>query len=598
MSTIDHRTSGLTRRAFIGGAAAVAGALALAGCGNTKQDGSSAAGDAEQADAASEEEIAPAAGEPTKGGTFRFYLTNPVGIEPFHAEENMGVEVMYNLFMPLCEYDYEKGEVVPAAAESWEVNDAADEFTFHLRQDGKFHNGNPVRAQDFKYSWERLCRADFKPAPSALGYKVAQVAGADEMMAGEADELDIECPDDYTLVVHLKAPFADFPFVVCERALCPVPEGCTDTEEDFQAFRVAPIGNGPFMMDGEWVDGQYIQLKPFEDYWGDKPLVDGVSFQIYTDDQTAWTEFQAGNLDFTIIPSGLFNEAKQTYGESSDGYTVNPGEQALFGDEDSIYYLICNNNDEVMDNKDVRIGISYAIDRQAICDTVLQGTRSPATNMITPGVPGYEDGAWSYAPATRDLEKAAEYFDKAGYPADDERRPWHLPYPVLQQRRLQRGHHADDPGRPAGVRRDRRAQHAGVGRLHRRAAVGRLPDRPSGLGHPGALHGRHPAAALLHRLGRQQRVLQQHRLRRRHRRRPLDHRRRGAHRGLPGGQRHRRRGLPGDPDVLLPPHLRWLGAREQLLLHPRDLRPHGQVLAERVAARHPGPASRPPAPSA
>ena len=419
MSTIDHRTSGLTRRAFIGGAAAVAGALALAGCGNTKQDGSSAADDAEQADAASEEETAPAAGEPTKGGTFRFYLTNPVGIEPFHAEENMGVEVMYNLFMPLCEYDYEKGEVVPAAAESWEVNETADEFTFHLRQDGKFHNGDPVRAQDFKYSWERLCRADFKPAPSALGYKVAQVAGADEMMAGEADELDIECPDDYTLVVHLKAPFADFPFVACERALCPVPEGCTDTEEDFQSFRVAPIGNGPFMMDGEWVDGQYIQLKPFEDYWGDKPLIDGVSFQIYTDDQTAWTEFQAGNLDFTIIPSGLFNEAKQTYGESSDGYTVNPGEQALFGDEDSIYYLICNNNDEVMSNKDLRIAISYAIDRQAICDTVLQGTRSPATNMITPGVPGYEDGAWSYAPATRDLEKAAEYFDKAGYPADE-----------------------------------------------------------------------------------------------------------------------------------------------------------------------------------
>ena len=418
MSNTAQHASGLTRRTFIAGAAVVAGALALAGCGNTQGD---SAADTAASDEPAETDASSggASGEPTTGGTFRFYLTNPVGIEPFHAEENMGVEVMYNLFMPLCEYDYEKGEVVPAAAESWEVNDTADEFTFHLRKDGKFHNGDPVRAQDFKYSWERLCRADFKPAPSTLGYKAAQVAGADEMMAGEADELDIECPDDYTLVVHLKAPFADFPSAVCERALCPVPEGCTDTEEDFQAFRVAPIGNGPFMMDGEWVDGQYIRLKPFEDYWGDKPLIDEISFQIYTDDQTAWTEFQAGNLDFTIIPSGLFNEAKETYGESSDGYTVNPGEQALFGDEDSIYYLPCNNDDEFLGNKDVRIAISYAIDRQSICDTVLQGTRSPATNMITPGVPGYEDGAWAYALPTRDLEKAAEYFDKAGYPADE-----------------------------------------------------------------------------------------------------------------------------------------------------------------------------------
>ncbi len=412
-STAQRSISGLTRRSFVGGAAAVVGALALAGCNSGSDDAD------EGTNGTGDEEEEAAENEPVSGGTVRYYLTNPVAIEPFGAEENMGVEVMYNLFMPLCEYDYDKEEVVPAACESWEVNDTADEFTFYLRQDATFHDGSPVRAQDFKYSWERLCRADFEPAPSTLGYKAAQVAGADEMMAGTGDELDIECPDDYTLVVHLKAPFADFPSAVCERALCPVPEGCTDNEEDFQAFRVAPIGNGPFMMDGEWVDGQYIQLKPYDGYWGDKPYVDGIDFLIYADDDTAWTEFQAGNLDFTIIPSGHFNEARELYGEAPDGYTVNPGEQALFGEEDSIYYLICNNDDEVMGNKDLRIAISYAIDRQAICDTVLQGTRTPATNMITPGVPGYEDNAWEHALPTKDTEKAAEYFDKAGYPADE-----------------------------------------------------------------------------------------------------------------------------------------------------------------------------------
>ena len=402
MSNVQQHASGLTRRAFVGGAMGTA--LALAACG------------AQGTHALADE---TAGGEPATGGTFRYYITNPVAIEPFGAEEVQGVEVMFNLFTPLCEYDFDAGEVVPAAAESWEVNDTADEFTFHLRQDAKFHDGRPVRAQDFKYSWERLCRADFKPAPSALGYKLSQVAGADEMMNGEADELDVECPDDYTLVVHLKAPFADFPFAVCERALCPVPEGCTDTEEDFQAFRVAPIGNGPFKMDGEWADGQYIQVVRNDDYWGDKPYIDGIIFQIYAEEDTGWFDFQAGNLDFTIIPSGHYDEAKQLYGEAPDGYTSNPGQQGLFGDESSIYYLICNNNDEVMSNRELRIAISYAINRQSICDTVLQGTRSPATNILAAGVPGTEEGAWAYATPSGDAELAAQYFDEAGYPADE-----------------------------------------------------------------------------------------------------------------------------------------------------------------------------------
>ena len=402
MSNVQQHASGLTRRAFVGGAMGTALALAACGAQGTQALADEAAG-----------------GEPATGGTFRYYITNPVAIEPFGAEEVQGVEVMFNLFTPLCEYDFDAGEVVPAAAESWEVNDTADEFTFHLRQDAKFHDGRPVRAQDFKYSWERLCRADFKPAPSALGYKLSQVAGADEMMNGEADELDVECPDDYTLVVHLKAPFADFPFIVCERALCPVPEGCTDTEEDFQAFRVAPIGNGPFKMDGEWADGQYIQVVRNDDYWGDKPYIDGIIFQIYAEEDTGWFDFQAGNLDFTIIPSGHYDEAKQLYGEAPDGYTSNPGQQGLFGDESSIYYLICNNNDEVMSNRELRIAISYAINRQSICDTVLQGTRSPATNILAAGVPGTEEGAWAYATPEGDADLAAQYFDEAGYPADE-----------------------------------------------------------------------------------------------------------------------------------------------------------------------------------
>jgi peptide/nickel transport system substrate-binding protein/oligopeptide transport system substrate-binding protein len=419
MSKTSLRTSGLSRRAFVAGALATGAALALAGCGSESSSSDDAAQDATEADTEAEADSEEADGEPKTGGILKYYITNPTAIEPFGAEENQGVEVMFNTYEPLCRYDWELGEVVPMACESYDVNDDADEFTFHLRQDAKFHNGDPVTAKDFKYSWERHCRADFKPAPSSLGYKFSQISGADEMMAGTADELDIECPDDYTLVVHLKAPFADFPSIVSETATAPVPYGCTDTEEDFQSFRVAPIGNGPFKVKGQWEDGQYIEIERFDDYWGDQPLIDGVVFSIFKDDQTAWTEFQAGNLDFLIVGGGLQTQARETYGEATeDGYLANPGHQYIWGDETSIYYLICNNEDEVISNKDLRIAISYAVDRQAICDTALQGTRSPASNMVAKGIPGSVDGAWAYVEPTKNTEKAEEYFEKAGYPAD------------------------------------------------------------------------------------------------------------------------------------------------------------------------------------
>ena len=395
---MSHNVSSMSRRTFLGGALATAGMIAMAGQGATAA-------------------LAEAPEGATQGGDLKYYLTNPVAIEPFGAEENQGVSVMYNTYDPLCTYDWEKGEVVPLACESWDVNDDATQFTFHLRKEATFHNGAPVTSKDFKYSWERLCKHDFKPSPSTLGYKLSQVKGADEMMKGEASELAVECPDDYTFVVTLKAPFADFPSIAAEVATAPVPAGCTDTEEDFQKFRVAPIGNGPFMMDGEWVDSQYIKIKRYDGYWGEKPTIDSVTFSIYTDDQTAWTEFMAGNLDFTIIPSGQFQTSLSMYGEAEgDGLLSNPGKQTLNGDESSIYYMLCNNNDDVIKDPNVRIAISYAMNRQAMCDSIFQGFRAPASNFLVPGVPGFEDGAWDHCPAEGDKEKAGEYFDKAGYP--------------------------------------------------------------------------------------------------------------------------------------------------------------------------------------
>lgn len=409
------KISNLSRRSFVKGAVATAAAIAAAGSVSSlalaEEEAATTVYDSDQTGA-------------VDGGEMTWYITNPVAIEPFGAEENQGVQVMNATYDTLTDYDWEQGKIIPLACESYESNDDATQFTFHLRQDAKFHNGNPVTAADYKYSWERLCKPDFKPQPSSLGYKLNMVKGAKEMQAGEADSLDIECPDDYTLVVNLIQPFSDFDAQVADYATAPVPANSTDTEDDYQQFRAHPIGNGPYKVDDDgWVDSQYVRVVRNDDYWGDKPHLDAITFVVYRDDQTAWTEFQAGNLDYTLLPSSQFTQAIATYGEADkDGYVANPGHQTLSGDECSIYYLIINNNDELLSNKDLRIAISYAINRQAICDTVLSGTKSPASDILSPGVPGFADNNWDHCPAEGDKDQAAQYFDQAGYPAGDDGR--------------------------------------------------------------------------------------------------------------------------------------------------------------------------------
>ena len=415
----------LTRRSFLAGAAALAGALALAPAARALaadgEAGSSAA-DAGASTSSASSDVPPDPDADTsagkQGGTFMFSMIEPAGIEPFSAEEVQGMEICTNLFDTLTYYDQFAKRIKCLACESYESNADATQFTFHLRKEAKFHNGQPVTSKDYKYAWERLCRADFKPSPSTLGYVLAPVKGAEEMMAGTGTELDVECPDDYTFVVNLKSAFADLPYITTNYCTSAVPAGCTDTEEDFQKFALAPVGNGPFKMDGEWVEGQYIMLTRNDDYWGDKPLIDGVTFQLFKDNQAAWTEFSAGTMDWAEMPTGQYQASLSQWGAGGlDGNLANPGQQVFNGEETTVYYLPCNLKDEVMGNKDVRIGISYALNRQAICDTALEGSRSPASDMIPAVVNGHRDNAWPHCDPQGDKAKAGEYLDKAGYPA-------------------------------------------------------------------------------------------------------------------------------------------------------------------------------------
>ena len=401
MDTQSNKAAKLSRRQFVAGAAtaatvtaALAGSTALVGC-NGSDSGSSGASGSKSAN------------------TLKYYISEPAAIDPFNLEESEGTAVTSNLFDSLLDYDFKTEKLVPAAAESWEVNDDATVFTFKLVPDAKFHNGDPVTAKDFKYGWERIVNPSTTTDPSTISYHLAMVKGFDALAAGSASEMSgIKAIDDLTLEVTLTQSYADFLFVVTHPALGPVPSG--GAAADFATFSQAPIGNGPFKIKGKWMHNQYIQVERFDDYYGEKAQIDATDFHIISDPSTAYSEFLAGNLDFSQIGEGNIQAALAGYGESKDGWTVNPGQQALTGVELSVYYIFLNLKDPVLQDLSIRKAISYAINRQAICDAIFEGTRVPADGIVPPGISGFKQAAWPHS--VYSVTKAKQALVEGGYP--------------------------------------------------------------------------------------------------------------------------------------------------------------------------------------
>ena len=392
----------MNRRAFLKGTAATGATMGLAAC-SSGSSGSSSSSSSTAADDAG------------AAATLSYYIDNPTSIDPFDIEEFNGAAVAAQLFDPLTRYDYSSEELKPLTAESWESNDSADTWTFHIKKGLKFHDGTDVTAKSFMYAWNRICNPKTTDSPSVVSYHLALVKGYDAVVGGTADELEgVTCPDDDTLQVALSAPYADFPFVVSCTPLAPIPDCAKD---NFSEYSKAPVGNGPFMMDGTWEDGQYINMTKFADYGGDDPAkVGAVNFSIQKDTDTAFLEFQAGNLDVCDIPSGRIKETVSTYGESDDGYTISPSKQVLLGQVMYTEYLAYNVNDAVLSNKLVRQAMSLAINRQALCDTLYEGTATPSGDIVPPGIAGNDETTWAYT--AYDVDKAKQLLDEAGYSAD------------------------------------------------------------------------------------------------------------------------------------------------------------------------------------
>ncbi|MEU8270673.1 ABC transporter substrate-binding protein [Sphaerisporangium sp. NPDC049002] len=380
------------------GAQIVAGtallALAVAACGgsgDTSGSSSSAAGNA---------------------GAVRVEIAEPQhDLIPGNTTESSGAEVLNALFVGLVDYDADK-KPFNRVAESIESPDSTT-WTIKLKDGYKWHNGEPVVAQNFVDSWNFTANG----ANAQEGnYFFGSITGYDDLNPGEgktptATALSgLKVVDDKTFTVELKNPFSGFPTMLGYTAFYPLPKAAFETEGKLKAdFGGNPIGNGPFKVSKPWKRGtdQTISLVRNEDFKEGKAKIDAVDFKIYTDLNTAFNDLRAGNLDIMDqLPAEAISTAKQEFG---DRYIEQPSSGIGY-----IGFPIHNGAD-YSKSADVRKAISMAIDRKTITETVFSGTRVPADDFISPVVSGYRQGACGEA-CTYDPAKAKALFEQAGGP--------------------------------------------------------------------------------------------------------------------------------------------------------------------------------------
>ncbi|KAB2592712.1 peptide ABC transporter substrate-binding protein [Streptomyces arboris] len=322
------------------------------------------------------------------GGGFSMNIAEPKRLVPQSTTESGGSQVLSGLFTPLVDFD-SKNEPVLAAAESIESPDNKV-WTIKLK-DATWHDGKPVTAKDYVGAWNW---GAYGPNAADGNYFFGTIQGYDEMNPVDPDgeegpkkaaepkakELSgLKAIDDKTIEVTLKAPFAGYKSVLGYTVFYPMPEAAL---ADLKAYEEAPIGQGPFQMDGKWNHDKFVKVKAYKDYkLGDKPKVDSVEFRIFQDQNTAYNDLLANNLDIVDqIPTEVMGTAPNELGDRFKTSLASTFQFVAFPTYDKKY-----------SDPRVRKAISMAIDRDEIIKVVFQDSQSSARSFVSPVVGGYRE---------------------------------------------------------------------------------------------------------------------------------------------------------------------------------------------------------------
>ncbi len=359
----------------------VAGLTACGGSGNGA-DSSTDAAQTEEGDAApAEEETESDSAEETTeadttASTGEKILSVQIGPDPETIDPALnsavdGGNMLLHSFECLLTVDQE-GKLAPGQAETWETSEDGLTWTFHLRDGLKWSDGSDLTANDFVYSWKRVC--DPMVAAPYAETVLSMVEGYESAIAGDLDALQVVAEDDSTLVVTLSTACPYFGSLAAFATLSPVQEATVEANGDAWATSAETyISNGPFYV-SEWVPGSHIMMSKNPNYWNaDAIKLDGIKFNLIEDANASYSAYQTGEVLFIKdVPT----EEIPSLSDNPE-FHVDP----IIG----TYYLSLNTQREPFTDAKVRKALSLAIDREYVANTLMQGTYSPASNFMGPG---------------------------------------------------------------------------------------------------------------------------------------------------------------------------------------------------------------------
>ncbi len=316
-------------------------------------------------------------------------IAEPKSLDPHAVTAVNDFRILMNVYDGLVRYKSGTLEVEPALAESWEISEDGTVYTFALREGVTFHDGSPVDAEAVVFNFERMLNEDHPfhdTGPFPLSFFFSAVD-------------NVEAVDPQTVRFTLSEPYAPFlSNLAYPTGLIVSPAA---VEEHGADFGRNPSGTGPFRF-VEWVSNERVVVERNPDHWDGAPPLEAVVFRPITDANTRVAEMLSGGVDLMVeVPPDSLAQF-----EDDSAYVVH--EQV----GPHVWFLILNMRNEHIADKRVRQAINYAIDKQAIVESVLQGTATVAAGPVAPAF------AWAYnedlEPYPHDPEKARQLIKEAG----------------------------------------------------------------------------------------------------------------------------------------------------------------------------------------
>ncbi|RDS63376.1 MULTISPECIES: peptide ABC transporter substrate-binding protein [unclassified Streptomyces] len=303
-------------------------------------------------------------------------------LEPANTNEVQGGKVLSMIFRGLKQYDPKTGEAKNMVAERIETTDS-QHFTVTLKDGWTFSDGEKVTAKSFVDAWNYGASLENNQKNA---YFFSYIEGYDQVHPEQGKQRaktmsGLKVVDERTFTVTLSQKFSGFPDTLGYNAFVPLPRSFY---EDHAGWLAKPVGNGPYTVQS-YTRGSEMRLVRWDAYAGpDAARNDGVTLKVYTDNNTAYTDLMAGNLD--LVDDVPAQQLKNVRGDLDGRYLNTPA-----GIIQTLSFPHYDKRWTGPGADKVRKGLSRAIDREQITRTIFQGTRTPATDWTSP-VLGAEGG--------------------------------------------------------------------------------------------------------------------------------------------------------------------------------------------------------------